>query len=158
MPDQITMKELLQDPLFKQWTMKQPKLSPMASNTPPWILYVRCEGRWSRSQHATYASAYNTMVRLIKEGKLDDCSIHSKRQMFRPPIVRREGKKYNWPSPPGHRWCGLCRRPTVFKCFNRHHAFPKRIPIVPYEPRCSICGVRQSSMKEYPSLLRSRFT
>lgn len=157
MPDQISFKELLQDPLFKAWTMKVPKLQPTPRQTPPWFMYVH-QGRWMRAEFTTYPKAFNELIRRVKSGQATDGTVHSKRQWFSPPVVRVGKRKTYWPMPPGHKWCGLCRRPTVFQFFSSHHAFPRDIPIVHYELRCTICGARATmAPREYPSILRSRF-
>jgi len=156
MPDQISFRELLQDPLFKEWTKKPPKLKPLWYKSMPWYVYVRREGRWARKEFDTYPKAFNWLVSRLKAGQVEDAAIHCKRQWFSPPLVKVGGKRTYWPMPPGHRWCGLCRRPTVYNTFTKHHAMPAYI--APYELRCTICGGRQTlAPREYPSVLRSRF-
>lgn len=158
MPEQITLRELLQDPIFKAWTRKVPELVPTPASSPPWILYVRMGSCWSSREYETYPLAFNTMAKLLKHRTLDDGAIHSKRQWFKPPIVRKEERRHYWPNPPGHLWCGYCRRPTVFACFSKHHAMNGKV-FDPYEPRCTTCGFRRESLKLYPysSRIRSRF-
>lgn len=156
MPDQISFKELLQDPLFKQWTMKPPKLQPLWYSHNPWYVYVRREGRWARKEFPSYATAFNWLVMRLKGGKVEDAAIHCKRHWYSPPLIKAEGKRTYWPMPPDHRWCGFCRRPVVYNTFTRHHAMPPYSAT--YEPRCTICGARQTMIpREYPSTLRSRF-
>ncbi len=158
MPDQISFKELLQDPLFKAWTMKPPKLNSVAIGSQPWYVYVKREGRWGRKEFPSYAKAFNWLAMKLKADEVQDAAIHCKRQWFPPPLLRASGKKTFWPMPPGHRWCGLCRRPIVLAYFSRHHAFPKHVHPAPYELRCPICGARAAmAPREYPSKLRSRF-
>jgi hypothetical protein len=154
-PDQISFRELLQDPLFKQWTMKSPKLKVTVATGAPWFVYVKREGRWARKEFSTYARAFNWLIKRLKAGEIEDAAIHCKRQWFLPPRVRVEGRRTYWPMPPNHRWCGLCRRPVVYNTFSKHHAMPPYS--ASYEPRCTICGARQTMTREYPSVLRSRF-
>lgn len=157
MPDQISFKELLQDPIFKQWTIKSPPLRPTVRATAPWFTYVKLDERWRRREHETYPKAFNDLIRLIRSGEVTDGALHCKRQWFSPPVVKVGGKRTYWPMPPGHRWCGLCRRPTVLAYFSKHHAMPG-LPIAAYELRCTVCGARASvAPREYPSVLRSRF-
>lgn len=157
MPDQISFKELVQDPIFKAWTMKPPKLQSVATITAPWFMYCHLDGKWRRREFETYPKALNALIRLIKEGKVTEGAVHCKRQWFSPPVVRAAGKKTYWPMPPGHRWCGLCRRPVVLQYFSKHHAMPN-LPIAQYELRCTICGARAGmAPREYPSTIRSRF-
>lgn len=157
MPDQISFKELLQDPIFRQWTMKPPKLQNVARTTAPWFMYVHLDGRWRRKEFDTYPKAFNNLIKRIREGQITDGAIHCKRQWFSPPVVKGEKFKTYWPMPPDHRWCGLCRRPIVLGYFTKHHAMPG-LPIYGYELRCTICGARSSmAPREYPSTLRSRF-
>jgi len=152
----ISFLELLEDPIFREWLKKKPIVT-VPGVQRPWRLYIKLDGKqWARKEFALYASAYNYLLRRIKAGGVQDAAIHSKRQPFKPPVVKVDGKKRWWPMPPGHRWCGLCRRPTKFAHFRKHHALPVYL-CSPYEKRCSICGVREESTKLYPTPLRSRF-
>lgn len=156
MPDQISFKELLQDPIFKAWTMKPPKLQSVATISHPWFVYVKREERWGRKEFISYTSAFNWLVAKLKGGTIEDAAIHCKRQWYAPPRVKVAGKRTFWPMPPAHRWCGLCRRPVVYNTFSKHHAMPPYS--ASYEPRCTVCGARQTMIpREYPSTLRSRF-
>lgn len=156
MPDQISFKELLQDPLFKAWTRKPPQLQSVAMLSHPWFVYVKREGRWARKEFVSYAAGFNWLAARIKEGMVQDAAIHCKRQWYSPPRVKVGEKRTFWPMPPNHRWCGFCRRPVVYDTFSKHHAMPKYLAT--YEPRCTVCGARYTmTPREYPSILRSRF-
>lgn len=123
--------------------------------------------RWYRKTFHTYKEAYVYVAKNL--AGVEDAAIGCTHQEFKPPIVRtgyriarfkrkdpKTGKevivKQKVPVrkfltelpgrlPPGHTWCGYCRRPTIFGYFLKHHALPKAY-CVPYEKRCRICGVR----------------
>jgi hypothetical protein len=145
-----TLRDLLKDPLYKKWFMQVPRLNPRyVANTPNWRVFcLTHDGKWKRAEFWQYSEAYRFVAKNIK--KYADLVISSKRETFKPPVIRYKGKKVYWPCPPGHRWCGYCRRPTVFAMFSRHHA----IPIwAPYDKRCSICGARESFLPAWRSPL-----
>jgi hypothetical protein len=138
--------------------MKLPKLKSKVRTIPPWHMYVLIDGRWRRKEFDTYPQAFNNLIKRVKDGRATDGAIHSRGQWFSPPVVKVGGRKTYWPMPPGHRWCGLCRRPVVLQYFSSHHAFPRHHSLIPYELRCTICGARSSmAPREYPSVLRSQF-
>lgn len=147
---QITLRELLrEDPIYKQWFMKVPKIT-VAGNTPPWRLFVQMEegGRWATAILPSYPKAYAALKLRLPD--LYDATIHSRRQHFAPPVVRIGDKKHRMPMPEGHEWCELCRRPVVFKYFSKH----PNLGIVSHDYlRCTICGMRQVAMKRYRSRL-----
>jgi len=149
--EQITLRELLRDPIYRKWLAKKPKIR-VVHSTPPWRLYVQKEqgGKWARVDIPGYAKAYGAVSSKLSE--YYDMALSCKPQAFRPPIVRVGKKRYYYPSPPGHRWCGYCRRPTIFKRFTKHHAHKGRI-LPDYEVYCSICGARGAGQKQYKSTL-----
>lgn len=151
MTKQITLRELLKDPIYRKWFSKKPRIR-VVTQAPPWRLYVQREegGRWARADIRGYAKAYGAVASKLSE--YYDMALHSKPQHFPPPIVRVGKKRYYYPCPPGHRWCTLCRRPTVFKNFRKHHAFPG-MALADYEKYCSICGARAAGQKQYRSSL-----
>lgn len=155
--EQLTFRELLQDPIFKAWMKKVPTLRANPAKGEPWRVYGKTDGYWGKKEFFHYPQAFNWVARHLS--RLEDCAIHCKRQPFRPPVVKdSHGLKHNWPMPPKHRWCGLCRRPTVFGYFNKHHALPG--VLAPYERRCSICGVREKSdlVRYWHTTLKSRWS
>jgi hypothetical protein len=146
--EQVTLRELLQDPLFRKWMTKIPRPSPTPFPN-GWRVYAKIGGRWRRKEFRTYAEAYRWLMPRLR--RFEDAAISSKAQPFKPPIVSRGGVKDFWRPKLdllGHRWCPYCRRPTVFFTFRKHHAMPANL-CASYEPRCTICGIRGSAIKEY---------
>ena len=178
---QVTLRELLQDPVYKQWFRKPPNLGDQfVPSGRPWRVYIqrqvtpdRPEGKWGRADFQSYAKAANFLIGHLRSGAHDGaltCPSHA----FHPPVlVSKEPKRvlvtvqlrggktkkvrryayqrYYWrPAMElyGHQWCPYCRRPTVFAYFSRHHALPTNL-CLPYELRCSICGVRRTFIKDY---------
>lgn len=140
----LSVKTLLRDPIYKKWMSKPPKLKVQGS-TKPWKIFVlKKTGKWATIEFDTYPQAFNWMAKHLKE--YDDIVIHSKREMFKPPVVKYKGKKCYWPSPRGYRWCPYCRRPTQFKYFRRHHNLKT---MAPWYKRCEVCGVRKESLPHY---------
>lgn len=158
MTEQVPIKLLLSDPIYKAWTKKPPqKRAVIARN--PWRVYALFEGHaWAKRDFPTYAKAYNFFRLCIREPSLVDGAIHSSVTWFKPPVVKMKGgKRTYWPMPTGHRWCGYCRRPVVYKYFSRHHMWASWMQggEIPWRC-CSICGGKEDLRKEYPSKLRSR--
>lgn len=158
---QLSFDELLSDPLFKSWIKKPPKL-PLSRlrDYHPWRVYVKFENKgWAKKDFLTYVQAYNFLVRIrhLKGSRvLEDACIHSKSWEFKPPTVKlKDGRRTYMAMPPGHDWCGYCRRPTVFNYYSTHHQWPEWMKNLPWKC-CSICGLTEMSIKRYRSLLRSR--
>lgn len=158
---QITIRELLKDPLYKKWFSTVPKLPPDSAHTPPWRIYVQAEegGSWARTETGGYVKAYRYVAKHIRD--YHDICIQSKRHEFRPPVVKDKstGKRHYWPCPVGHRWCPYCRRPTVFTYFSRHHLFSGRNGFstgTSGYKRCVICGIRLVATKDYSTPLISQ--
>lgn len=158
--DQITLRELLRDPIYKKWFQTVPKLPAEVAHTPPWRIYIQREqfGSWARLELQGYVKAYRWTAKHLKE--YHDIVIVAKRCEFKPPVVKtKEGKRVYWPVPAGHRWCTYCRRPTVFAYFSKHHLFsgkPGYNGGIAWAKRCMVCGIRAVSVKEYHSPLESK--
>lgn len=165
MTTQITMKELLADPVFRKWMTKKP--SPVASKV-RWRLYVQREegGPWAKKDVDSYSQGYRHLATNFK--RWHDASLTCLSTETLPPIVRKpamvkikdpqtgkikqvKGYKRVYHSlvrTTGHRWCGYCRRPTVFRKFSKHHALPtKLVGQLSWETRCTICGIREVSIR-----------
>lgn len=165
----ITIHELLEDKTYKAFFLSKPLMPTVyaARGKLPWRLYVQLEadGRWSKKDLPSYSEAF----KLFKKYRDDahDAAIVSRPVAFAPPnrLVRVRGqyligsdgvkrqviKPVVWkPKLPGdeviHEWCCYCRRPTIFRWFSRHHAFPKGETFDIGARRCTICGVRSEGM------------
>lgn len=161
----LTIIDLLEDPIYKAYFCKVPKLPKTSSTTPPWRLYIQRKGetRWRRRDFDTYSAAFKVLKKLLKEDKVKDAAIHCRRMSFAPPVrmmkirgkyvrgsdgvSRQATKRVDWePKIPAdifdeHEWCPWCRRPSVFKYYSRHHALGQLgMTIDPSVPRCVICG------------------
>lgn len=165
----ITLPELLEDKAYREFFTTKPSsppAHPLAS--PPWRVYIqrRLDGPWARRDFRTYTQAFKFIRPHLKT--CHDGAIQSKGVAYRPPgrLVRvtRNGapimvkmtdgtytqktKFVEWrphlPEGEGvHHWCPYCRRPTVFRWFSNHHAFPKGSVFDPSLTRCIICGASE---------------
>lgn len=167
----ITLPTLLEDPKFKEYFCKVPKLPYAATRLPqPWEVQMRLKGKkgWTIEKLDTYKGAFLLVNGYRKEGNLVDGAIVCKRIQFPPPmrVVRIKGKYkivngvrsqetrlVAWKptldiGEPDHHWCGYCRRPTVFGYYRTHHALPKTalgkgVELDPSILRCAICGASE---------------
>lgn len=165
MTEQVTMRQLLVDEIFRKWMTRKPEFP--HPETVRWRLYVQREegGPWAKRDVESYGEGYRLLAENFK--RWHDCALVCLGRESRPPVVRKavkvkhpktgkmvKGYKRVYHKPMisviGHRWCGYCRRPTVFRSFSKHHALPhffKRSLL--WEPRCTICGIREVSIKRY---------
>lgn len=159
---QIRLVDILKrDPVYRKWFAKNPYLPPHQKHDSPWWLYLqeREDGPWKRAKVETYAKAYKYISSRLSE--YHDFSITSRRKCFLPPQYRPEEDRrflvywHNYPQ--SHNWCPYCRRPTLFRTFERHHADVIRktfANITITTPRCSICGIRRDSVQQWINLGR----
>lgn len=144
-----TLREQLQDPIYRKWFSMPPKEAVSHLTSPQWWVYVQKKpgGRWRRAECSSWKQGYKFIAANIK--KYNDMALVHKRQEFQPPVVRDAGKRrYHFPTAlPNHNWCTYCRRMTRFTFFARHHAMPEWADSG--EKRCSICGVRLKFIKRY---------
>ena len=148
---QMTLREQLQDPIFKKWFKLEPREEKTAAGTPPWYVYVQFkqDGPWSRAEFKSWKAGYKYVKKMLKDKRVHDVSLTHKRREFRPPVVSQLGKRrYHLPSAPGHYWCGYCRRMTRFLSFGKHHAF-QRQRVISGDRRCMICGIRLEAIRRY---------
>jgi hypothetical protein len=174
---QITLRELLADPTYRKWFAKPPKLTNFSPSGRPYRVYVQREldGSWAQAAFPKYADAYRYIAKHLRV--FHDMAIATPGQAFHPPvlvskepvlkrkvvqlkggktkIVRRYVYERSYWRPAlellGHQWCPYCRRPTVFAYFAKHHTVKNCIP---YEMRCTICGVRRTFIKDYWAIQR----
>lgn len=149
----LRLKEQLKDPIFRKWFATPPKKRPDANTSPPWFVYVQKKkgGPWQRAEVKTYSEGYKFIAKNLN--KYHDLALSHKRRSFKPPVVKQRGKRrYHLPGVEHrHHWCPYCRRMTLFKRFNQHHAMPKWAVGVAIngERRCSICGIRLEAIERY---------
>lgn len=158
----ISLRELLQDPIYKKYFVTIPKLPDAAykCSTPPWRVLYRDTTGWKSRNATTYKEAFL----ILKESDFLDGAITCRRLQFSPPTrrVRLKGKYYllqdgtkqqvvrdiiwrpkldSFEST--HYWCPYCRRPTIFSYYRKHHAMKTQVQLDPSVLRCSICGVSE---------------
>lgn len=148
---QVTLRQLLKEPLYKEWFRKPP-----VGGFPAWTRWrvyakVSPDRGWAKRDFPTFREGFNFLAKNLADWH--DAALVCTNMEFRPPVVRIEGKRAYLASVvevPGHRWCGHCRRPTIFGFFSKHHAFTKTtINPLPYKKRCSICGISETAIKRY---------
>jgi hypothetical protein len=149
---QMTLREQLEDPIYKKWFKLEPREYSDGMLTPPWIVYVQFkqDGPWSRAQFKSWKAGYKYVKKMLKDRAVHDIALTHKRHCYRPPVVRRLGKRsYHLPGAlSGEIWCGYCRRMTRFTYFKTHHAFPKK-RVNSGDRRCSICGIRLEAITRF---------
>lgn len=158
------MSELIKDPTYRQFLTRNPVLPAISRDkrmnlSPPWVVYVQKEqgGKWGKKEFWTYKKAFK-FFRLALKLKVHDVTINCKRIGFEPPFtmvrirgkfvkgsdgkMRQQQKRVYWRyrfdgNDEEHHWCKYCRRPTVFKYYDRHRRLGQ---VDPTMPRCCICG------------------
>lgn len=147
-PEQIPLRELLKDPLYRKWLAKIPHEMDAQTDQhkKPWRVWVQRErdGRWAFKDFTKYSEAYKFVAQNVKG--FWDMALHCKAHLYRHPRIKQGLKRVPWTLPEGHDWCGLCRRPTIFRSFKHHHAFGRNRDGSRWQlsnwRRCSICGIR----------------
>lgn len=159
----ISMRELIKDPVYRAYLDKEP-FTPAHAGSPhtsgQWVVYVRyrASGPWTRKTFRKYKKALKYFNLALEEGAYD-LSFGNRRIYLKPPmrkarikgkyvigsdgVKRQATKMVEWlpklgDSPGVHRWCGFCRRPTVFKVYRKHPAV--KLPELTPRPRCCICA------------------
>lgn len=159
----IRMRALLEDPLYRAYVKRAPRAHQANATGEPWQLWVETGNhKWLTKTYHTYAEAWPVFVRQHRSG--NDPTITSRRLFYAPPgewyrvkvrrarqipgqpthnIEWRWRQLFFWPETDLH-WCGRCRRPVFWMpLFSSHHAL-RRMPAVSEEDnyRCTICGIR----------------
>lgn len=145
MAKQVRFKDLLADPLYKKWLMRPQPKHPLARE--PWRVFVKRKkrGAWAKKDFGTYNEALRFAASWVKRGA-HDLAIHHRPSPLPGLVVKRGESRLSYLELPksihlaDHDWCALCRRPTLFAKYGKHHAFPSNFPCNPEVRRCSICG------------------
>lgn len=148
----ITIHDLLEDPVYREFFCKVPELPKHGNQALPWRLWVKLkkDKKWRYKDYATYREAFVKLKSLLPRAL--DASISAKSAQFNPPhkvvrvknkyqtdkqgryVLDKEGKKKQitkmivWKPKrvmdefEEHIWCPYCRRPTVFQFYTQHHA------------------------------------
>jgi len=155
----ITIHELLEDPVYRKYFCTVPQLPAVKRLAEPWRLYVRSDRGWAKKDFFEYKDAFRLFS--AKRANILDAAIVCRPMLWTPPtrVVKIKNKfhangqqitkEVSWqPKLEGHdedhRWCGRCRRPTVFKYFARHHALTGEAAAMMDQGarRCTICAIR----------------
>lgn len=163
----ITIHELLEDKVYREFFTTPPLMPVHLPEIPSanyWRVYGQraVDGPWGKREFHTYAAAFRFFKKL--KPTLHDGTIQSKGIAWQPPfkvykvvkggkpVLDEKGKqvyrRVTWSMKlpaieEPHLWCTYCRRPTVFRWFTRHHAFPKGYDIATPYQRCTICGASE---------------
>ena len=135
----MKMRDLLKDPLYRAYFLKNPRFPYALACTDPWTVWVRNESKkrpgkyvWGRRDMATFRDC----VQFIKPRMNDweDFSITSRIIAFDPPHEVRNAFRHN-------DWCKRCRRPVELRVFRKHHALSADIHVYFADwPVCPFCG------------------
>lgn len=161
----LTLRDLLQDPLYRRFFQKPVELNDRLQGLyeKPWTIWILDEGKWVRAKAPTNRTALKWAAKHLRE--YEDIVISTSllvkrpiryRRHYNPPRykkIKTSGGKVKrvevlevveWDNyPHDHYWCPYCRRPTMFKPFRWHHAFPAKMgPLLQVVPRCEVCGIR----------------
>lgn len=137
-----TLRELREDPIYARYIGRNPRLPENVRGGMPWQIVARRHveapgSTWALKLMPSYADAYRRVLRMIEDTQWEDMAIVSRRTLFKPPVgfTWDEGR---------FRWCGRCRRPTLFRFMRSHPALKNAPVLTDDEPfRCYYCGMRQ---------------
>jgi hypothetical protein len=164
-----SMRSLMEDPLFRQYMKKPPRLPMNLRTGNPYQLWVRREnGNWGTTLRPTYADAWRVFLHHYKAGDRD-VTLMSRRVFFAPPgewyrvkirldkarvspstgevtthrLEWRWRQLFFWDDTDLH-WCGRCRRPVYWQpLYEGHHAIRRMVAFTEEDNyRCNICGIR----------------
>jgi hypothetical protein len=170
-----TIQALMDDPLYRAYMKRPPRLPQNLRTGEPWRLWVhQGAGRWGTTQRPTYADAWQVFLTHYKAGR--DVTIVSKRVFYAPPGEWYRVKVRRARQVPGQathnietrwrqlwfsdaidlHWCGRCRRPVYWMpLFADHHAL-RKFPAVTDDNnyRCVICGIRWISQPDIRQMVK----
>lgn len=139
-----TLRELLNDPVFRLYYQRVPRLPENLQWGEPWQVWaVTHDGRWGSRLYVEYRDAWAKVMDCYKNpAKFRDVCIVSRRMMFDPP------RHAFWPAS-RFNWCSRCRRPSEFRQRSpEHHALRSQPVLTDDEPRrCYYCGIRKTAMR-----------
>lgn len=139
------IRTLLEDPTFAKFMRTRPRMPANATHPsmpPAWAMWVLLDtDKWRTAEFRVYDDAYKKMKQLLKNDRVVDLSIVSKRVMMPPP----EG--LSWAG--RQRWCGRCRRPSLFRTSLGHRALRGAELTLDDPERCFYCGIRLVALPRY---------
>lgn len=127
--------DLLSNDLYKAFFKKNPR--PYASSTFQFaIVAVSHEGKYGKILRPTFKDAWEKTQLLLEDDRIHDVSMFARNKIVTPPPFASELMK------PAEDWCGRCRRPSLFRIYDRYHPALRDAPvIVEYVRRCYFCGI-----------------
>ncbi len=130
-----TIRELLDDPAYRRFMKQLPSPEPKAIGL-PWFVYAqKGQLQWRGKGFVTYADAWPTFVKVVRNDAYVDVALVSKRVLYKmPPEIAHI---MSWP----FEWCPRCRRPTMYELFKRHHAMRGNI-FASRAARCVFCAIK----------------
>lgn len=135
----MKMIDLLKDPVFRKYFLKNPRFPYKLAHPEPWTVWIHKPGKkhperlvWARKDTATFKEAFS--YARARWNEWHDFSITSRIVGFVPPQNVRNSYELN-------EWCYRCRRPVEMKAFNKHHALDPDIHKFFVDwPVCPFCG------------------
>lgn len=153
-----SMTNLWDDPLYRAYMERRPKLPDNLKHGTPWMLVAHRKPHedgppWGHRLFTDYFEALDYGLELLDDA-YDDISVVCRPKMFKPAL------NFTWE--PRFTWCGRCRRPTLFRKPPRngrpHHALRNARAIITDTTedlhRCYYCGARRAAQPNY----RERFS
>jgi hypothetical protein len=138
----LTFSELLEDPIYRSYVLKTPRLPAGCRNGTPWRVWgQRTDEKWAGKLFAEYRDAFDLVKQMLRDPRYEDVALICRPTEFGPPR--------GFQVPPLMDWCGHCRRPTVFRRSRRHHAARKWPASDPSVLRCWYCAARQPEHRWY---------
>jgi hypothetical protein len=134
--------ELMNDPIYRAWIKRVPKLPVNVAHGEPWMIVAKRTSEapgasWATKKMTVYADAYRRVRRMSLTDEFEDLAIVSRRMLFRPPM------DFTW-NTNRYSWCGRCRRPSTFRFAYSHFAL-RGAPVLAELDihRCYYCGARE---------------
>lgn len=137
-----TWGELMEDPLYKSWVRRVPRLPENVAQGMPWMIIARRTlespgTTWALKKMPAYGDAYRRVRSMLSTHEFEDIAIVSRRMLFRPP------RGFSW-NTNRFSWCGRCRRPSLFRYAPKHFALRDAPALAEVDiNRCYYCGARE---------------
>lgn len=133
-----TFKLLVEHPEYRKFVRTMPTIPANMRQGRPWAVWaITHNARWRGGLFESYVDAWGATLKAMRNTeKYRDVALVSRRQLFEPPRAVIPLIEYPF------EWCPRCRRPTMYRPLQRHHAVEILTLQDPY--RCYFCGIRRS--------------
>lgn len=133
-----TLRELLRIPAYRQFFL----IIPDEPINPRWQVWgIKWTDRWAGRTVDSYVEGVDVVKKLLRD-----------KATYRDVVLSAKNTEYAPPRgfPDDGRWCGRCRRPTVYLANYRHPGL-RGAPIIAdvTAPRCYFCGLNRDSPHFY---------